>query len=79
MADKKKNALAELAKNLEFIKIHYAGKLGCVWADKAQRIVAELAKHANINLIPADCYGCALIKTIVDCREIAEEGAGDVA
>lgn len=42
--------------------------------EKAERIIGELAKHASTNLIPQDCYGCGLLKTISKCKEIAAEG-----
>ena len=74
MTTNERNALAELAKNLEFIKLHYTkAKLGYVWADTAQRIVAELAKcwrpKAESELV--NDY----VAAFENIRAIAEEGA----
>lgn len=81
MADTKRNALVELAENLEhenfFGVDHYKREL---WVYKSQRIVAELAKVEDQrygetnNDVLWRCNDC-----IARCREIAEErGVRDV-
>ena len=76
MPETKKNALAELAENLEhenfFGVDHYKREL---WVYKAQRIVTELAKvedqrdgETNSDVLWR-CNDC-----IARCRAIAEEG-----
>ena len=79
-----KNALAELAKWLKQLVDANGGKKCRAVAniDKAQRIVAELAKVDDVN----DVFRLQLVRrpnqdqalaAIVKCRAIAEEGAGD--
>ena len=79
MADTKNNALAELAKWLKQLVDANGGKKCRAVAniDKAQRIVAELAKvrcHAPFDEIPFDRDTNLAYRK---CRAIAEEGAGD--
>lgn len=79
MADTKNNALAELAKWLKQLVDANGGKKCRAVAniDKAQRIVAELAKvrcHAPFDEIPFDRDTNLAYR---NCRAIAEEGAGD--
>lgn len=79
----KKNALMELANNIDIVKQGLSelnedndlvlSDKAFVILGKAQRIVAELANR-NISLIPQECYGCGVLKTIANCRAIAEEG-----
>ena len=83
------NALAELASTLcgiEIDKAHYKTVGECVDAmnamEKAQRIIAELAKantlvpkHGPVDISLYRAY--KLYKVYENCRAIAEEGAGD--
>lgn len=72
-----KNALAELAENLEHDNFfgcdHYKRE---VWVGKAQRIVAELAKVEDwTNDFGADePRPYSSVSAIKKCRAIAEEG-----
>lgn len=70
-----KNALAELANELSWIET-ILGDEGygpyCADANKAKRIIAELAKVGDTSLIPQDCYGCGLLNKMSVCRAIAE-------
>ena len=79
-----KNALAELSKWLKQLVDANGGKNCRAVAniDKAQRIVAELAKVDDVN----DVYRLQLVRrpnqdqaltAIVTCRAIAEEGVKD--
>ena len=74
MTDTKRNALAELAEELNRVDAHepelWVGHRKAV--RKAQRIIAELANR-NISMIPQDCYGCGVLKTLANCRVIAED------
>lgn len=80
----KTNALAELAQDLEILKIILENEhhpKGLQVADKAQRIVAELAtmfikSPAGKTCIDIRAPWCT---TLDKCRAIAEEGAGDGA
>lgn len=69
-----RNALAELAEKLGNVFCEYAEDTHIV--EKAQRIIAELANH-NVNLIPQECYGCGVLKTLSKCRAIAAEGGAE--
>lgn len=74
-----KNALAELAERLKSRIEHHGYAFDSHKQDdiKAQRIVAELAKlqfDANGKPNMYDAFHCA-----VNCRAIAEEGAGDAS
>lgn len=71
-----RNALAELAEDLEAIVKDTKSDFYTTRISAAQRIVAELAKY-NISLIPQECYGCGVLKTLAKCRAIAEEGDED--
>ena len=84
MNDKPNNALAELANWLKQLVDANGGKKCRAVAniDKAQRIVAELAKVDDVS----DVYRRRLVKrpnqeqalaAIVTCRAIAEEGVKD--
>lgn len=85
-----RNAMAELAKELsDFQKyLHEEFKVGSLGLEKAQRIVAELAKVRSWFIETANKQfndgkvGCHQFKTrcyiaFKNCRAIAEEGAGD--
>ncbi len=76
----KKNALAELAEDLEILKVILENEhhpKGLQVADKAQRIVAELAKVEDWT----NDYGAeepmpySSVSAIKESRAIAEEGA----
>lgn len=84
MDNTKRNALAELAEqmNNEYVALVVNGKQVATFSihavpalDKAQRIIAELAKigirNEGVSAMSAlwNCNDC-----IVRCREIAEEG-----
>lgn len=64
------NALAELAERLDGISEVFRHEETTRYEDvqKAQRIVAELAKVNTIGDV---------LKIMAKCNEIAEEGAGD--
>lgn len=79
----KTNALAEMAQDLEILKIILENEhhpKGLQVADKAQRIVAELAKVKLVN----GTYGAVAVLSETETDglfrrilAIAEEGAGD--
>ncbi len=78
MPDTKKNALAELANELNYIKniLSLERFYNCSEeVDKAQRIIAELARvkveaiKENPNMV-----GGAFINLMAECRAVAEEG-----
>ena len=80
-----KNALAELAERLEQIAeveresaVFHGDPLDASDdIDKAQRIVAELAKVPNISQIPIKHWNCKELEALRNCLAIAEEGAED--
>lgn len=85
MADTKKNALAELAKDLNAIADFANGGYGFTAIIKAKRIVAELAKVGDGRWVKDYAgwfYVCRpesrVVETVVGkCLAIAEEGDED--
>ena len=78
MPNRKKNALAELAKDLKAIADWTNGGYGFTAISKAQRIIAELAKvedrrdgETNSDALWR-CNDC-----IAKCRAIAEKGGAE--
>lgn len=79
-----RNALAELAENIGCLgKLHYSA--GVIQTDeltprdysvidKAQRIIAELAKVEFIEYSNLVCDPGQAVGAVEDCRTIAEEG-----
>lgn len=79
MASEEKNALAELANELHWIEdiLRSEGyeEYG-PYADKAQRIIAELAKVEVIKGSDLVCNPGQAVSAVESCRAIAEEKGG---